>query len=199
MTTPIVNQQAVALTAAFNSKLSAQLDKACALVTQAEATDRVELDEFYFSAFLPFFAGDEKLMYPVTIETWINVAGGMFNEVDVVKKVGGKKTVIFTVPAVMNRLMYKPTMSKRGEPSIYGAVLNTQNIANMNPAQAEMYLRNHLSKREQRGRMPETMIANAEAWNKIFAYYGRPPMVPSVATPGAGDEVKEEVLGFDPL
>jgi hypothetical protein len=183
-----------------NNKLAADLSRATSRIQEIEKTDRVELDEFYFSAFLPFFAGDENLPYPVNIETWINVAGGAFNEVDVVKVVDGKKTVLFTVPSVLNRNLVKPTAKRDGEPSVMGAVINASNITNHSPEHALLYLRNYLDRRRQRMVAPEFLINNAEAWNKIFAHYGRPPMVPQVASEAQkSNSSNDEVVGFDPL
>lgn len=173
--------------------------------------NRVELEEFYFRAFVDFFAGDENLMYfgkgaearEVAIRTWNNVAGNPLTEVDVIAYENGEKKVLFTVPAFYDRNMVEPVETERGKSSIYGAVINANNIVGHSPQHAEHYLEQHLGERLERMWRPQAMLRNAEAWNKIFAFYGRPPLVPSIAgqeaSKGNGDISQDEVVGFDPL
>lgn len=173
---------------------------------------RVELDIYYFSAFIDYFAGDEKMMYfgsgkqarELAQRTWINVAGNALNEVDVTQVVDGKKTVLFTVPAFYNREMVQPVATEVGKASVYSAVVTANNIANHSADHGTEYLKKYLGERLDRMWHPEVMVKNAEAWNKIFAYFGRPPLVPTVAggtpeTKDNGDIRNDEVVGFDPL
>jgi hypothetical protein len=196
---------------AMQQRLEKGLGTANAKIRKIEATNRVELDEFYFRAFLPVFAGDEDLMYfkandefsahQMALIAWGNVAGNPFSEVDVIRVVEGKKEILFTVPGLLNRKLYKPTHSEAGEPNTYGAVLNSHHLTNYSTMHGENYLKEFLRKREGRMKVPEMLVHNAQAWNKIFAFYGRPPMVAAVAEGGSSNqaEAADEVVGFDPL
>lgn len=180
-------------------------------VARIEASDRVELDLYHFSAFIAYFAGDEDILYwqnspegrKQAMVAWINVANGPYNPVDVVQVKDGVKSVVFTVPSVLNRDIIKPTVKRDGEPTIYSAVLNANHLMHMSTAYAEGYLRMKFADRYLRMQNPEVMIKNAEAWNKIFAFYGK-PLLPTKAelakaTGVSQDITKDEVLGFDPL
>lgn len=194
-----------------SARLASELDKVEDLMKDINPTARVELDEFYFRAFVDVFAGDEKMMYfgegeqarRNALRTWTNVATSMLHEVDVYGIVEGKRTLLFTVPPLLDREMMEPTEKLDGRPSVYGAVLNAGHISNQSKAQGEQYLIDYLGERLSRMYHPETMLKNAAAWNKIFAFYGRKPLVPALATDkdtkGDGDISKDEVVGFDPI
>lgn len=190
--------------------LAAGLDKAVDQMKQIDPVARVELDEFYFRAFVDFFAGDEKLMYfgegpearQKALNAWTNTAGTLLHEVDVIRVVNGKKEVLFTVPPILDRNLVEPVEKADGRPSIYGAVLNAHHLSHRSRAESEQYLRSYLGERLSRMFHAEVMVKNANAWNKIFAFYGRPPLVPLVApeqTKKADSSTQDEVVGFDPL
>lgn len=178
-------------------------------VREIEASDRTELDVYYFQAFVPFFLGDADILYwPNTKqgrnkarEQWVGLAGGFYTEVDVTRVVEGKKELLFTVPAVLNREMVEPVITERGQPSVYTAVLTANNIMSHSAVHAEMYLKDKLGERLERMWQPETMAKNAEMWNKIAAFFGRKPHVPSLAPAevAADDPSQDEILGFDPF
>lgn len=193
-----------------SARLASELDKVEDLMNDINPTARVELDEFYFRAFVDVFAGDEKMMYfgegeqarKNALRTWTNVATSMLHEVDVYGVVEGKRTLLFTVPPLLDREMMEPTEKLEGRPSVYGAVLNAGHLSNVSKAQGEQYLVDYLGERLSRMYHPQTMIKNAEAWNKIFAFYGRKPLVPALAPEQGkknGDISNDEVVGFDPL
>lgn len=175
---------------------------------------RHQLDEYRFvNVFLPFFAGDEDLMYfkddeletatSKAMRTWVNVAGGAFNEVDIVRKAeNGTLEVVCTVPPVLNREALKPVDSRDGEPTVFSAIAVAQNLTNHHPAQGQRYLDNYLSQRLTRMQTRGTRLEEAVRWNKIFAHYGKDLI------PGTGEEPAQatttpsqegEVDGFDPI
>lgn len=193
------------------SRLARELDKVEELMQEIDPIARVELDEFYFRAFVDFFAGEEKLMYfgegeaarKLALRTWKNVAGDELHEVDVYRMNGMKKEILFTVPPLMDRELIKTTDAEPGRPSIYGAVLNADHLSNFNRNQGQQYLMNYLGERIDRMHNPQVMLKNAKAWNKIFAFYGLKPLVPAIAAEkdqkSNGDIAQDEVVGFDPL
>lgn len=178
-------------------------------VRDIEAENRTELDVYYFQAFVPFFLGDEDILYwPNTKqgrakarEQWVGLAGGFYTEVDVTRIVNGVKEIVFTVPAILNREMVEPVITERGQPSVYTAVLTANNLMAHSPMHAEAYLKDKLGERLERMWHPETMAKNAEMWNKIAAFFGRKPHVPALAPAQAAteDSSKDEILGFDPF
>lgn len=193
-----------------NEVLAAGLDKAVGQMQEIDPVARVELDEFYFRAFVDFFAGEEKMMYfgegaearQKAMNVWTNTAGTLLHEVDVVRMVNGKKEILFTVPPILDRNLVEPVEQAKGRPSIYGAVLNAHHLSHRSHHESELYLREYLGERLGRMFHPEIMVKNAEAWNKIFAFYGRPPLVPIVApeqAKKANDSAQDEIVGFDPL
>jgi hypothetical protein len=194
-----------------SARLSSELDKVEDLMKDINPTARVELDEFYFRAFVDVFTGEEKMMYfgegeearRTALRTWTNVATSMLHEVDVYGLVEGKRTLLFTVPPLLDREMMEPTEKLEGRPSVYGAVVNAGHISNMSKSQGEQYLIDYLGERLTRMYHPETMLKNAAAWNKIFAFYGRKPLVPAISNEkdqkNNGNISNDEVVGFDPL
>lgn len=179
-------------------------------VAKLAINDRRELDLFHFRAFLPFFAGDPEIYYwpntkegrAIAMQTWITVAGGPYNEVDVTQTTGTERKVLFTVPATLNRNLVQPTSARSGEPSVYSAVLNANQLMHTSEQYAEQYLKAKLGDRYLRMQHPEVMAANAEAWNKVFAFFQRPllPTKAELAKAGVSPtDLRDEVIGFDPL
>ena len=211
MNKPTVNPAIVAKVQAWSQRVSTNFDRVNDRFDQEALANRVDLDESYFRAFVDFFAGEETMMYfgsgregrEKALATWINVAGGSLNEVNVTRVVAGKKELLFTVPAVYDRSMVEPVLTEKGKPSVYGAVVNANNIVAHSPEHAEHYLNTYLGDRLDRMWRPAAMMRNAEAWNKIFAFYGKPPLVAAIAQGGEkkdnGDISGDEVVGFDPL
>lgn len=210
--TPQANPAIQAKVQQWTQKVTTNFDRVNDRFNKNLLANRVELDESYFRAFVDFFSGEENLMYfgqgeearEKALATWINVAGGSMNEVTVVRMMGGVKEDLFVVPAVYDRQLLEPVLTESGKPSIYGAVVNANNIMQHSAPHAEHYLESYLGDRLDRMWRPETMLRNADAWNKIFAFYGKPPLVVSVAKEEAkkkdnGDISNDEVIGFDPL
>jgi hypothetical protein len=199
------------LTKNAQERLTNAFDPLIKRIHKAEAQIQpIELDEAIFvRVFLPFFAGEKELMYfkddeagtatEKAITVWINTAQGPYNDVNVVRMGPNGKEVLFTVPAVLSRNNAKPSVKNDNEPSIYGAVLTAGNIVHHSPRHAEHYLQDYLKRRASRMWVPDQLVRNAEAWNKIFAFYGRPPLVASVAGEATPDQKSDEVIGFDPL
>jgi hypothetical protein len=180
-------------------EVASDFDQALAEYSQVPP-DRYQLDEYRFvNVFLPFFAGDEKLPYPVTTNHWVNVAGGMFrggmyNEVDIVNDKG---EVLFTVPPVADRSNHVPFQSERGQSSIANVVESAKNLANVHPAQSLNYLRTELAARYASMREQGHALEYVRRWNAIFARYGRPLIEVEGVNVTGSTQPKEEKVEFD--
>lgn len=138
-----------------------------------EIKDRVTLSERIFAnVFLPFFAGDEKLLYDVNLATWSNYAGSPYKEVDVLDIYGN---LLFTVPPMLDRTAVNPISNSNV--SVSHVVATASQYARIHPSQGMQYMTSELNKRAQIMRIPANVIDNLKTWNKIFARYGRPPLM----------------------
>lgn len=198
-----------ALVQQWTSKVGTEFERVQKRMDPSQLEGKLEMNEFHFRAFIDFFAGKEDLMYfgkglearQRALAVWLNHSGGGLREVDVVKIVDGQRQIVFTVPAVYDRTMVEPTLRDPGKPSVFGAVVNTNTIAGHSGSAAELYLKRYLDERLDAMWHPEVMRKNAQAWNKIFSFYGLPAMVAALSDekPKASDPSKDEVVGFDPL
>ena len=144
-----------------------------AQLKEVESTDRARLSEYIFkNVFIPMFAGDKDLMYQVTIENWIKVAGNPYKSVDIVDN---NNKVLFTVPPPFNRDAINPVSND--DVPLAHVVKSAQQYANIAPAQGLHYLNAELTKRALVMKTATHVMNNLEAWNAIFARYGREPIL----------------------
>jgi|SRR6185503_9063769 len=198
-----------ALVDQWSNKVGNEFDRVQNRIDPTQLEGKLEMNEFHFRAFIDFFAGKEEMMYfgkgrqahERALAIWLNHSGGGLREVDVVKTIDGQQQVVFTVPPVYDRTMIEPALREPDKPSVYGAVVNANTISSHSAQHAENYLKRHLDERLDTMWHPEVMRKNAEAWNKIFTYYGLPALVPALTgeKPNTTDSSKDEVVGFDPL
>jgi hypothetical protein len=199
-----------------NGRMTVALDKATVQLKQVETKDRIELDEYYFfHAFLHFFAGDKELMYfkddpapglsaqEKAKHAWINVAGGPFNEVHIVRTVNGQKEVIGVVPPMLSRAALKPVETREGEGSVAHAVQTANLVSNHSPMQGQRVLEAKLGERLDRMNAIGVRLEDAKQWNKIFKHYGAPliPVPGDAETQPTQQQEQggEEIEGFDPI
>lgn len=200
---------------ARNDKMSREFDASVAMIKRVQASDVVELDEYRFvNVFLDYFAGEKDLMYfqdddfetaqQKAHRTWINVAQGPFNPVQVYRMEGGVKQVLFTVPATIARDVLKPVDSRQGEFSVANTVITAQNLTNYGSDHAERYLAQKLGERVSRMQNAGVRMAEAKMWNEIFSRYNKPLIQVTGAMPegkkaaGPTNMAGEEVEGYDP-
>lgn len=170
-------------------RLKMEIETVAEQLQAVSTSDHARLAERIFvGVFLPFFAGDEKPAYPVTIGHWINVAGSPFASVDVVD---AQQQRLFTVPPVFDRSAVQPIQS-RGT-SIQHVVLSAEQLSRMHPTQGANYLSAELTRRALVMKVPTSVLAHLETWNAIFTRYGRPPIAavddkPATAAPGAASD-----------
>lgn len=160
------------------------------------ATSRARLSEYHFTnVFLPFFAGDDPLPYKVNMQTWIGIAGGAFNEVDIVDN---NNQVLFTVPAVLDRTVVTPLYNDPH--GLFHVMQSARQYEQLHPMQGVQHITHELNKRDFVRKAPVEIQQHLSAWNTIFARYQRPPLVAmssSAATPAASAD--ETFDGFDSL
>jgi hypothetical protein len=155
-----------------NSRLAQQIDDISSQLATVAVTDNARLSERHFTQiFLPFFAGDKTLMYPVDMTHWLNTAGGPYREVEVIDLTG---TVLFTVPPIFDRAAINATSD--GKPIAHVVATATQ-YARIHPIQGQAYLSAELTQRALVMKVPSAVMYHLEVWNKIFQRYGRPPLI----------------------
>ena len=166
-----------------NDRLAQEIKNITSELAVVADTDFARLPERHFSQiFLPFFAGDETLMYPVTLTHWLNVAGGPYRSVHVIAADG---TIAFTVPPLYDRNAINPL--SEGAKSIAHVIATTAQYARIHPVQGANYLSSELTKRALVMKVPAAILNELEAWNAIFTRYGRAPImaVPESTTEAA--------------
>lgn len=164
-----------------NLRLAEDIENICSSLAVVADTDFARLSERHFTQiFLPFFAGDQELMYPVTINVWLNVAGGPYRSVNIV---GADGTIIFTVPPLFDRKAINPL--SEGANSIAHVIATTAQYARIHPVQGLNYLSSELTQRALIMKVPASVLNELDTWNKIFTRYGRPPIM---SVPESTDE-----------
>jgi hypothetical protein len=143
----------------------------------AEVNIRMQLEEYKFrEAFLPFFLDTpiaERKYKEVNLGHWRTVAGGNFNEVDVVDEHG---VVVFTVPPIADRLAMMARTASSGL-AVSDLVQRTSQLANQSPHAASKILASALRERTNAFFNKANILKHIEAWNKIYAYYNLPPLL----------------------
>lgn len=177
-----------------NERLSNEIKDISERMEIAADKGLVALSERIFvNVFLPLFAGDKELMYPVTFNTWSSCAGGPCREVNVVD-VSGK--ILFTVPPLFDRSTVNPTVESNV--SIAHVVLTAGQYTKIHPVQGVNYLNNELSKRAMLMQTPGNVITNLEIWNNIFIRYGRPPIITvDIPSNKKDDDNKGDTLDYE--
>lgn len=156
-----------------NNRLAQEIENIANALGTVAKEDSARMPERNFrEVFLPFFAGDEKLVYPVTIAHWLHFAGSPYHEVQVID-LSGK--VLFTVPPVYDRTAINPIVGEHS--SIAHVVATTGQYARIHPIQGQNYLSKELTKRALVMKVPASVLRHAVVWNEIFNRYGRPPLI----------------------
>lgn len=180
-----------------NKKLADEIQEIHTQLTSVAVKDHAILPERTFvQVFLPFFAGDEKLMYKADLTTWTNFAGGPYREVEVVDAQG--KT-LFTVPPVFDRTAINPVANSTTP--IAHVVATAQQYARIHPTQGLHHLNAELTKRALIMKVPASVLKNLEIWNAIFERYGRPPLVAvdSITEPTPTSIQGNDDFDFEPI
>ena len=153
-------------------RLAEQIDTISNDLSTVAATDTPNLQERIFvNVFLPFFAGDENLMYPADLNMWRNVAGSPYHAVNVIDPNG---QVLFTVPPIFDRKSVNPVDGTRS--SLSHVLATTSQYAAIHPNQGALYLNHELTQRAVIMKVPSAVLQEVETWNAIFVRYGRPPL-----------------------
>jgi hypothetical protein len=158
---------------AKKARLEQQIKTITTDLARVAATDIPQLQERIFvNVFLPFFAGDESLIYPADLNLWLNVTGSPYRSVNIIDDSTGQ--ILFTVPPVFDRASINPVDGTRN--SLSHVLATTSQYAAIHPNQGIQYLNNELSQRAMIMKVPDTVLKEATAWNAIFTRYGRPPL-----------------------
>lgn len=138
---------------------------------------RVQLEEMKFrEVFLPFFAElpmEQRRYKDVDLGHWRTVAGGNFNEVDVIDENG---KIAFTVPPIADRLAMTVRSANSGM-AVSDLVRRTSLLANQSPIAANRVLAESLRERTNAFFNKANIIKHIKAWNAIYAYYNLPPLL----------------------
>lgn len=90
-----------------------QIIAAFASIKKSIAANRQTItEELFVNVFLPFFKDSPEADPRVTMSTWYGVAGGAFNEVNVLDRSGA---VLFAVPPVMSNKLVAPISREGGK------------------------------------------------------------------------------------
>lgn len=149
-----------------------------------ETLGRVD-EGLFVNVFLPFFAGDEKQVYNVTTEMWLNLVHSPYNEAIVINAAGDE---LFRVPALFDRNAFKPldnTDKDARMPSIFDMMQTVMNVGKQGYAAMINYFNNEMKRRDFMFAQAPDAAENIRRWNEIFVRYGRKPIfteTPSNAT-----------------
>lgn len=147
-----------------------EINKIWDALQAAEQAEMTRLPENVFVAnFVPFFSG-EPVPDHVNMGTWIGIAGGPFREVMIVNPVNGEE--LFKVPPMMEMDGIK--VSDRRQISVFDAVQNMMNLANVSPGRAKLYFEHQMANLGLQQDPADFAEKYVEAWNMIFARYNRP-------------------------
>ena len=172
-----------------------QIQEISAQLAAGVASDIATLEERIFvEVFLPLFAGDVKLPYPVSLTTWTNYAGSPYRAVNVID-LSGK--VLFTVPALYDRTAINP-VSDAAIP-ISHIVATASQYARIHPSQGLYYLDAQLSKRALVMKVPSNVIEDLTTWNAIFVRYNRTPIMALNTQTSDLDEGDTLEYEFEPM
>lgn len=151
-------------------------------------------ERLFVGIFLPYFAGDKPLPYPVDSSVWVaRVATNPFQEVDVVDIQG---QVLFTVPAMFDRSALDPGRAAGSKDSlpVEHIVKSAQQLRYLHPLHGEAYLETKLTEKALIMRVPTNILHNLDVWNKIFVRYGREPIVGLPEQSGATAAAEQPAL-----
>lgn len=129
-------------------------------------------ESLFVTNFLPYFCGELELTQNTKLlDMWYTIAGGQFNEVDIVDI---SNTVIFTVPAIVNSDIINPR-ANRGDLSFSDIVTLSKLKSNITPVAGDNALQQGLViKIEQlREKKITSFSNNEERWLSIFKRYGK--------------------------
>lgn len=158
-------------------------------------------EDFFVRVFLPMFAGDEVLPYPVTNGMWLNVSHSPFNEVRVINA-GGHH--IFNVPPLLDQSMIKPldgTGVAKDLPSITDMLTRARLVGKQGANAMNRYLKEELERRNFMFSESGNVDIGAR-WIEIFKRYNRVENTGAVApgqTPSAARPADHDSSEFDPL
>lgn len=184
-----------------DTRMMEELDLVHNELERVSASDVPRLAERIFvGVFLPLFAGDEKLHYPVDFLTWVNrVANSPYREVAVIDPKG---EVLFMVPPLYDRTGVN-AVPNTGRVPISHVMTTAGQYAMMAPQVGYNYLTQQLHDRATVMRVPANVLKHLEAWNKIFVRYGRPPLMEVKETSSGVTATKvddgPEQFDFEPL
>ena len=132
--------------------------------------------EAFKHCFLPFFLG-EKVAPEVTqgrpqpdLGHWIAVAGGPYNEVDLVDAAGN---VVLTVPPAMDSEVLDHSIHDKSA-SMHQGIISAREILTHSPLAANKHLEHLYSHELKRLVVKPFDIDHIIAWNKIYSYFGKP-------------------------
>lgn len=156
-----------------NERIAREIETIKAQVSQTSVGARLP-ERIFVNVFLPFFAGEhEAMLYDVDLNTWLNVAGSPFSEVEIINDSTGK--TLFSVPAIYDREAVNAVNTEG--PSIAHIVASSNQLSNVHPSQGEAFLNRALTGRAMVMSVPANVRAHAGRWNEIFKRYNRPAMV----------------------
>lgn len=165
-------QVADAGTAQFQA-LEAVLDKTLDALTP----DHARLEEHVFvNVFLPFFAKDDPLPYPVGLEHWFGATkSDGFVPVDLIGKSG---EIVLTLPPFFTRATSRNLIAgEDGKPSIPSIIAHIKNYDKYGKPYQEKLLDQFMTDKRKAMVVPGSMVAASKEWNAILVHYGRPPLV----------------------
>jgi len=160
-------------------RMADEISEIAANVEKAAHEVRARLPERHFrEIYLPMFAGDAKLNYPVDLNHWVNFAGNPYREVDIINERG---EVLYTVPPVLDRHSVNPMDGSETRTSIAHAISTAQQYGRIHPSQGVNYLNAELTERALIMKVPANVLKDLETWNAIFQRYNRPPIIQAQA------------------
>lgn len=143
-------------------------------------------EQIFVQVFLPLFAGDKELPYKVTMQHWLNMAGGWFNEVAIVNDRGEE---LFRTPPLADRNLVAPGAGKH---KIAHAVITAQQYSAISPADSEAYIRNSLAAHLNSIASKGNTLHFIQRWNDIMVRYGRQPLTENIKSEQAKLEEKKK-------
>jgi hypothetical protein len=159
---------------ALDRKMFDDINSITAELEQGKLVQSIS-EEVFVKTFLPMFAEDADRDPRINVSTWLNLAHGPFNEVNVVDNQRGDE-VLFTVPPLHDRNYIKPLDGNGPEAnmsSLTHVMMHAEKLGKRGMNVMNNYIDSELSARAFMFGDKKINPDFAKRWLDIFTRYGR--------------------------
>ncbi len=118
--------------------------------------------------FLPIFLGETDNVDGRTLSTWVALAGGQYNPVNVID---ANRNVLFTVPPIFQRNIIMSNIERVA--NIADIMTMAKKHHELSPKRGDAYRQRGLNAIIENMRNPKEFLGTLNEWNEIFKRYGK--------------------------